>query len=236
MKVLRLEGLSPYTAVHHLQEQLVALRAADEVPDVLLMLEHPETITLGRKKGSEASVLLADDVPVVRVERGGDATYHAPGQLVGYPIVKLGEGEQDLWAVLRHMEEALIEVLEQRTGLKGHRDDRNTGVWLTNPDGFSLKVCSMGIACRKWVTWHGLALNLDVDLAGFARIRPCGFGAEVMTRVADHHHDVELQDWVGPVAQAVTSHLGRPWDGELVNVTVSSVEDADAVLQMLQRG
>jgi len=182
---LLLQGRADYAATHALQAELVARRARDEIDDVLLLLEHAEVITLGRKKGAEQSLVAPGSVPVVEVERGGDATWHGPGQLVAYPIVKLEGGRADLHLHLHSLEDAVTALLA-RWGLAGQRDERNTGVWLPAPEGPPQKVCSIGIACRRWVTWHGLALNLDVDLARFGIIQPCGFDASVMTRVADH--------------------------------------------------
>ena len=192
-QLIRLTGRVPYRPVHRLQEALVNARASGELDhDVVLLLEHEETITVGRRRGALSNVLVPQGVPVVEVERGGDVTYHGPGQLVAYPIVQLGDGRQDLWDHMQRLESAVIAVLGE-VGLEGQRDSRNTGVWLSRDAGMPQKVCSVGIACRRWVTWHGLALNVDVDLRAFARIRPCGFGADVMTRLADHM--VETPSW-----------------------------------------
>lgn len=185
MRVLQLPGLTPYAEAHALQKQVLEERAADRVPDTLIVVEHEPTITVGRSRAALANVLSPGDWPVVEVERGGDVTLHLPGQLVVYPIVKLEGARRDLHRHLRDLEDAVIDV-GAALGLEGRRDARNTGVWLTCADGEVRKVCSVGIACRKWVTWHGLALNVDADLAAFQRIRPCGFGSEVMTRLVDH--------------------------------------------------
>lgn len=223
----RLVGLSPYAAVHALQERLVDARRAGG-PDVVLLLEHPETITLGRRKTSADSVLAAGEVPVVPIERGGDATYHAPGQLVAYPIVALDGPRRDVGGHLAAMEEAVIAVLGG-LGVQAGRDERNRGVWV---DG--RKVCSMGIAVRQWVAWHGLALNVDVDLLGFARIRPCGFASDVMTRVADHVAACPSVDaLVRPLAHELDRALGLGWDGALVEATVRDDADAEAVAAAL---
>ncbi len=178
-----LPGLSDYAEVHALQQDLLRRRARDEVEDTVIVVEHAEVITVGRARGADASVLEPGGVPVVRVERGGDATWHGPGQLVAYPIVKLEGSRRDLHRHLRDLEEAVIGLLAD-LGLEGRRDPRNTGVWLRDPDGEVRKVCSVGIACRSWVTWHGLALNVSPDPAAWRRIRPCGFDAEVMTSLA----------------------------------------------------
>jgi len=225
---VRLRGLSDYAAVHRLQAELVEARAAGAIPDVVLLLEHEEVITLGRSKGAEASVLDAGDLPVVPIERGGDATWHGPGQLVAYPIVKLEGRRADLHLHLHSLEDAVMVWLVD-VGLEGHRDARNTGVWLT-ADGVSRKVCSIGIACRRWVSWHGLALNLDPDPAGFARIRPCGFTSDVMTRVVDH---LDQAPSVAASMPALARHLADAlevsFDGDIV-----AVDGPDDVLPLLR--
>ena len=193
-------GTAPYRAVWQLQLALVAARQADAIADTLLLVEHPHVITLGRAQKAAANVLAADDVEVVAIERGGDVTYHGPGQLVAYPIVKLGPTEQDLHGFLRNLEHAVMFTCEA-FGLAVGREPGKTGVWIGGAalaeDALALpadgvkpvpsgarKLCSMGIACRRWVTFHGLALNVSTDLAYFARINPCGFAASVMTSMA----------------------------------------------------
>jgi lipoyl(octanoyl) transferase len=227
---VRLRGRSDYRDVHRLQERLVADRATGAIPDVVLLLEHTEVITLGRAKGAEASVLDAGDVPVVPIERGGDATWHGPGQLVAYPIVKLEGRRADLHLHLHSLEDAVMAWLADH-GLDGHRDPRNTGVWLS-ADGEVRKVCSIGIACRRWVSWHGLALNLNPDPSGFARIRPCGFASDVMTRVVDH---LGWAPGVPASMPALARHLAEalelPFDGHVV-----AVDGPDDVLSLLATG
>lgn len=180
-----LEGTTGYAEAHALQRALVERRAAGEVGDVVLLLEHDETITVGRARGAAANVLAPEGVPVMPVERGGNVTWHGPGQLVAYPIVRLEGRRADLHLHLRSLEEAVIGLLGG-LGLEAGRDPRNTGVWLPAPSGPPRKVCSVGIACRRWVTWHGLALNVRPHPDAFRRIRPCGFEPEVMTRLLEH--------------------------------------------------
>ncbi|MFT6143506.1 MAG: lipoyl(octanoyl) transferase [Myxococcota bacterium] len=183
--LLGLDGLSDYQVVHDLQEAMVEAVGQHTLPDVILLLEHPATITVGRAQHALANVIDRGDIPVVPIKRGGDVTLHAPGQLVAYPIVALPEGKRDLLAHMKALEEACI-TLCASLGLTAIRDERNTGAWLTMPNGRNHKVGSIGIACRSWVTWHGLALNIDIDLSLFDRIHPCGFQTNVMTRLADH--------------------------------------------------
>lgn len=170
-------GLRSYAEVWELQSRLVDLRAADEVPDTLLLVEHPAVITLGRK-ATEAEHVLVAGTPIFAVERGGEATYHAPGQLVGYPILRLEGEDRDLHLLLRRLEEVLIRAIAP-LGLAGYRVPGKTGVWLGG-----LKVASLGLAVRRWVSYHGFALNVDLDLAGFGAIRACGMDAAIMTSLA----------------------------------------------------
>ncbi len=213
-RIVHLPGPTDYHAIHQLQQRLVAARAADTIGDVVLLLEHAPTITLGRTRGSEASVLPGASAPVVKIERGGDATWHGPGQLVAYPIVALQGERRDLHRHLHALEDAVIALL-QELGTAPVRDPRNTGVWLPiEGSDRPHKVCSIGIACRRWVTWHGLALNVDVDLGAFEQIRPCGFDASVMTRLADHLRPCPSPtQLVQPLAAHLCAALSLPWEG-----------------------
>ncbi|MGV3524785.1 MAG: lipoyl(octanoyl) transferase LipB [Candidatus Sericytochromatia bacterium] len=169
-------GLVPYPEVRELQMQWRQARARQEIPDRLILVEHPNVYTLGRKFQPES---LGDpgDVPVLTVERGGDITFHEPGQLVAYPIFHLSDKRRDVGAFLRGLETVLINALAA-WGLQGERDSRNTGVWIGGR-----KVASIGIAVSRWVTWHGLALNLNNDLRLAQAIRPCGFDPALLTSV-----------------------------------------------------
>jgi lipoyl(octanoyl) transferase len=179
-------GTEPFRDTWARQLALVEQRQRGEAPDTLLLVEHPHVFTLGRRREAEANVLMPGDVEVIGIERGGDVTYHGPGQIVAYPIVLLedGDGERDLHRYLRNLEEAVIATCG-RFGVTTDREPGKTGVWMTTPAGMRRKLCSMGIACRKWVTFHGLALNVTSDLGYFRRINPCGFEASVMTSMAE---------------------------------------------------
>ncbi len=180
-------GQCDYAAVHKLQLELVALRLQDRIVDTLLLCQHPNVITVGRRNQAEANIL-TPRFPVHQVERGGDATYHGPGQLVGYPIVKLrpssnesaSHGERDLHLYLRALEAALIDLCAH-CGIAATRKLGATGVWTADE---SHKLASMGVAVRRWITFHGFALNVTTDLSCFAAINPCGFAAEVMTSLS----------------------------------------------------
>ena len=160
------------------QEALVARRLAGG-RDALLLLEHPPVYTLGR--GADPAHLRAaasGDVPVVRAHRGGQATYHGPGQLVGYPIVGLRDLRPDVRWYVRMLEQVLIDALSD-LGIDAARRDGLTGVWVGRR-----KIASIGIAIRRWVAWHGFALNVAADLSGFTSITPCGIAGVEMTSVA----------------------------------------------------
>jgi lipoate-protein ligase B len=167
--------------VLRLQQDLVAKRQAGAIPDTLILVEHPDTITTGRSARPE-NVLDVGDAPVFAIERGGDVTYHGPGQIVAYPIFLLRELERDLHRYLRGLEEAILRTLADFR-IVGARRPGLTGVWTTDV-GTPRKLASIGVAVRKWVTLHGLALNVNTDLARFAAIHPCGFDASVMTSMA----------------------------------------------------
>ena len=164
----------PYPVALAQQYALAERRQCGEIPDTLLLLEHPPVITLGR--GSHESDLLTDEVAlrvrgiaVERVDRGGEVSYHAPGQLVGYPILDLREHGQDLHRYLRDLEEVIIRALVVY-GLHGERVPGRTGVWIEDR-----KIAAIGIKVSRWISLHGWALNITTDLAPFRQdIIPCG--------------------------------------------------------------
>jgi lipoyl(octanoyl) transferase len=187
-------GLVPYGAALSLQEEAVRQRVAGECGDRLLLLEHPPVITLGRstKPGNllfDEERLRALGIERFEVGRGGDVTYHAPGQLVGYPIVDLSSPDRrDIHGFLRNLEAGLIDALEE-WAIPACRVEGRTGVFIDcgrsrKPGGPQRKIASIGIGLRRWVTWHGFALNVDLDLTGFDAIVPCGLPDVVMTSVA----------------------------------------------------
>ncbi len=175
---MRRLGRTEYGAAHALQLESLEARIEGRIGDTLLLTEHLPVVTVGRGARAEGSA--PPGLAVVEVERGGEATYHGPGQLVAYPILALPEGRRDLHRYLRDLEEIVIRVLSE-LGVEGSRRAGLTGVWIGER-----KVCSIGVAVRRWVTWHGLALNVHTDPASFAGFRPCGLDPDVMTRLADH--------------------------------------------------
>jgi len=173
-------GTMSYATAWDLQKQLLLQRQNDEIEDTLVLVEHPEVVTLGRGTHAE-NVLAIEGIEVFEVERGGDVTYHGLGQLVGYPIFKLREDERDLHRFLRNMEDSLIYAAAQ-VGLATGRNPGWTGVWTEREP--RRKLVSMGVACRRWVTFHGFALNVCTDLSRFAVINPCGLEAQIMGSIS----------------------------------------------------
>ncbi len=175
-------GVVPYREAWDLQRAVAAAVAAGELPDTILLLEHPPTVTLGRRADEgELHVPEGAEVEIVETDRGGKSTYHAPGQLVCYPILDLTRHGQDVKRYCRDLEEALILTLRS-LGLEGGRIDGLTGVWLTRPPR---KIASLGIHVSKWVTTHGYALNVDLDPAPFTQwITACGLEDAMFTTVA----------------------------------------------------
>lgn len=172
-----------YADALSLQHRLHERCATGEIPGVLILLEHDPVITMGVKTGEgnvhvSAEALKKQGITLVETDRGGDVTYHGPGQLVGYPIVRLRELGSDLHSYLRNLEQSIINALGE-FGLRGERNGP-AGVWVGEK-----KVCSIGIAVRKWVTYHGFALNVDPVMSHFSFINPCGLASEKITSMAE---------------------------------------------------
>lgn len=217
-RFFHLTGLTPYPSALALMEQLVDLRGAGAIPDVVLLLEHPPVLTIGRRRGAAGSVLDPGEIPVVTIARGGDATAHGPGQLIAWPLIALHGERRDLLRHLRSLEGAVIALLAD-LGLRPQRDPRNTGVWLPLDQGPPRKVCAIGTGARRWVTSHGLALNLTVDLGLFDRLRPCGLAPDTVTRLADHLSPCPDPASLAPdLAPYLASSLGVPMEGPVVEL------------------
>ncbi|PYP45705.1 MAG: lipoyl(octanoyl) transferase [Gemmatimonadetes bacterium] len=172
-------GAVPYAEALEWQRALALARIDGRLAhDRLLLLEHPAVVTLGRNFHPD-HLISRDGVEVFEIERGGDVTFHGPGQLVGYPIIDLSGHKPDLHWYLRTLEQALIEALAD-LGIPAERNPGYTGVWTR---GGSRKIASIGIHMKQWVTWHGFALNVTTDLSQFGRIVPCGIPGVEMTSV-----------------------------------------------------
>src|SRR3981081_2535798 len=170
---LRDLGRVPYAEAFALQQQFVERRKRGEIPDQLLIVEHPPVVTMGRN-GHDENLLAAPElleragIEFHRTDRGGDVTFHGPGQIVGYPIVDLRDWQRDVVEYVRAIEQVLIDTLAE-FGIAADRMAGATGVWV---DG--RKVAAIGIHISRWITSHGFALNLDTDLSYFQYIVPCG--------------------------------------------------------------
>jgi lipoate-protein ligase B len=171
-------GTVEYEHALQLQDAMVAARHEGSIADTLLLLEHPHVYTLGRGAAERYLIAPPPGVRVFRVSRGGQVTYHGPGQLVCYPILKLEGPDRDVHAYLRALESAIIETLHNY-GIEAQRRDRLTGVWVG-----VRKIASIGVGIRRWITLHGLALNVNSDLGFFEYIVPCGIDGCRMTSMA----------------------------------------------------
>jgi lipoyl(octanoyl) transferase len=178
--IIRNLGLFDFQEAYALQERLAAGVAAGTEQETLLLLEHPPVYTIG--SGGKGENILDPSITAIRINRGGDVTYHGPGQLVGYPIIDLGRRGCDLHRYLRFLEVLLIQTAAF-FGVAGCRVAGRTGVW-TGPPPASAKLASIGVGVRRWVTMHGFALNVSADLTPFQRINPCGIAACPVTSLA----------------------------------------------------
>jgi lipoyl(octanoyl) transferase len=214
-------AIVPFRTAWELQKSLVERRAQDEIPDTVLFVEHPPTVTRGRglqrKPGEDSPVRAMPIGPLppgteyFEIERGGDLTWHGPGQLVAYPIVKL-EGsstlapKHDVTGYLRALERAFAGWAETY-GLRTEAREGATGIWvLPEP---ARKIASIGIAVRKWVTYHGIAFNLANGMEGFRAISPCGFDPEVMTTLARESERFRARGWSPETRAAVELEIAR---------------------------
>jgi len=205
-------GVLDYAEGLRLQRERVAARKAGVIPDTLLLLEHPHVYTLGRNAKKENLLLSAEQLAsrgaqVFEIDRGGDVTYHGPGQLVGYPILDLGQHRRDIAWYMRSLEEVLIAVARDY-GIEAGRLGGAPGVWVGND-----KLAAMGVHISRWVTSHGFAFNVNTDLRYFDWIVPCGLRDKGVT---------SLQKLLGrrlemdEVADKVVLHFGRVFELEMV--------------------
>lgn len=175
-------GRVPYAKALDIQLKLLELRKTGEIGDTLLLLEHPHTITIGRR-GNMGNLLAANNylekagIHFEVISRGGDITYHGPGQLVGYPIMDLNEMGRDIHKYLRRLEETIIVSLND-FGMRGRRVKGVTGVWVKWH-----KIASIGVGVKKWISYHGFALNVNTDLSYFDMMVPCGIENVRMTSI-----------------------------------------------------
>jgi lipoyl(octanoyl) transferase len=207
-------GRIAYAEAHDLQEALVARRKAGDVPDTLLLLEHPHVITLGRSS-NRANVIASEveranlSVELFETGRGGDVTYHGPGQLVGYPIVNLAPDRCDIRKYVRDLEEVLIRTASD-FGVTAGRIAGLTGIWVNGA-----KLAAIGVRISRWVTMHGFALNVTTDLSYFQLIVPCGISDRTVTSLEKLLGEkVDLEH----VARSVASHFGEVFERKIASI------------------
>jgi lipoyl(octanoyl) transferase len=203
-------GRMGYGPALELQQELIAARKQGTAPDHLLLLEHPHVITLGRNGHLEnllasAEIMERAGISYFPTDRGGDVTYHGPGQLVAYPILDLREWHRDVGAFVRAVEQTIIDTLADY-GIEAGRIPKLTGVWV---DG--RKIAAIGVHISRWVTSHGLALNVSTDLSYFQYIVPCGLTKPV-TSMAQLGVRVTLEE----VSRNLAAHFGRVFDCEML--------------------
>ena len=222
----------PYSEALTLQRDVARARISGEIgEDLLLLVEHPPVVTLGRSSKERhllatPALLAARGVELFEVERGGDVTFHGPGQLVGYPIVDLKRHKQDLHWYLRQVEEALIAGLDD-LGIVADRHAGLTGVWTQGR-----KIASIGVHARDWVTWHGFALNVTTDLAYFDLIVPCGIDGVVMTSVA---RELGVVPDAGQVERTIAAAFGEIFRLNPVTASLDSRTGGEGIGQGLPR-
>jgi lipoyl(octanoyl) transferase len=179
-------GRVPYDKALALQEELVEERKGGRIPDTLLLLEHPHVVTLGVRRGGRANIVATPErleqlgVAVVEAGRGGDVTYHGPGQLVGYPIVDLRPDRQDVHRYVRDLEEVLMRVCAD-FGVSAERLAGFSGGWVRHPVRGFEKIAAIGVRIARWITSHGFAINVNTDLEFFNLIVPCGISGRGVT-------------------------------------------------------
>jgi lipoyl(octanoyl) transferase len=207
---LRESGRLDYTRALEVQQRLVAQRKAGAIPDQLMLVEHPHTITLGRN-GHAENLLAGEDllrcagIAFHPTDRGGDITYHGPGQMVGYPILDLRDWKRDVGAYVRAIEQVLIDALAD-FGIHAGRIPKLTGVWVEGG-----KIAAIGVHISRWVTSHGFALNVSTDLRYFQYIVPCGLSRPV-TSMAQLGCQASWEE----VAERLTAHFGRVFEREVI--------------------
>ena len=204
-------GLVEYSKAYHLQEKLLRQRFDGEITDTILLLEHPPTITIG-KSGRLENVLVSqtqlvkEGISLVFTNRGGDVTYHGPGQLVCYPIIDLRERGKDIHRYVHDLEEVLIRTLASFSIIAG-RDESHPGVWVKDEE-----VAAIGLGIRRWITMHGIALNVDPELRHFSLINPCGFSNRKATSISKLlAHEVPME----AITEKLVEHFSEVFDTQM---------------------
>jgi len=209
--VVRQLGRIEYHRAFELQKELLQQRLESQIDDTLLLLQHPPTITVG-KSGKLENILASPaqlasaGVSLIFTDRGGDVTYHGPGQIVGYPILDLRERNRDAHQHVHNLEEMLIRTLADY-GIKSGRDHNHAGVWVND-----MEIAALGLSIRKWITMHGFALNVNTELDHFTLINPCGFTNKTATSIARLlGHEPSLDE----VTEHLLAHFAEVFEVEL---------------------
>jgi len=209
----------PYAEALALQHRIVEARKRGALNDTLLLLEHPPVFTLGRN-ATEANIIAPPEfleqqgIQVFRVERGGEVTYHGPGQLVGYPILDLHNYRLDVGWFVRSLEEMLLRVVRD-FGIEGKRIDKLVGAWVDTPTG-EAKVAQIGARIEQWITYHGFALNVDPNMAHFDLIVPCGIADKAVTSLRRVlNHPIEMR----AVRERVAARFGEVFGAEMIELS-----------------
>jgi lipoate-protein ligase B len=214
-------GSVPYAEALELQMQICDLKKTGFERDVLLLLEHPPVITLGRNAKRDnllvsETLLKSRNVELWNVDRGGDITFHGPGQLVGYPILHLGAGERDVHRYMRNLEESVIRMLAGYD-IKGVRDPRFTGVWTGHG-----KIAAMGVHISRWITRHGFALNANTDLSYYDLIVPCGIAGKSVTSMQKLlSHPLDL----GEIADRYIREFGLVFNRNVQRMSIQELRE-----------
>jgi lipoyl(octanoyl) transferase len=221
---LRQLGRIDYGRALELQQQISADRKRSMVPDHLLLLEHPHVITLGRNGHMEnllasGEILDRAGIAFYPTDRGGDVTYHGPGQLVGYPILDLRDWQRDVGAYVRALEQVVIDTLADY-GIAAGRIPKLTGVWVEDR-----KIAAIGVHLSRWVTSHGFALNVATDLSYFEYIVPCGLTKPVTSMAA-----LGVRAGLDEVGQSLAAHFGRVFDCEMLVEIPAPAACSDAAI------
>ncbi len=203
--ILQKPGVVSYPRALELQLEILEQRIKNKTGDTLILLEHPPTVTTGRKGNlsnltADAEVLKKRGVHIESAARGGDITFHGPGQIVGYPIVGIRNHKGGIPGYMRDLEEVIIRALSD-FGVPARRVEKLTGVWVKRD-----KIASIGVGVRRWTTWHGFALNVNTDLSWFDTMVPCGIARARMTSVKEWTKSADDVD-IDSICESLTRHF-----------------------------
>jgi lipoate-protein ligase B len=229
-------GIMDYQKAWELQHQLWSRRVCNELTDMLLILEHPHVITLGRR-GNRSHLIASPEVleemkiPLFHVERGGDITYHGPGQIVIYPILDLKEYGYRLIRYISQLEEVILRVLKD-FDIEGRRDPLNRGVWVNGE-----KIASVGVTIKRWVSFHGFSLNYETDLKYFELINPCGLEGIKMTSMAKIlETEISREQLAGRISSHFKQIFQRDWEEKKLEEIIKSLVSPHPTLSPQERG